>query len=113
MTTNGQSPFVTFLLYFDPADEDSKFANLIQKEILKQRYEGIENEVGIKMPTAFPKLIYVLDDFNMDKESKYYENTLLSAKASAKTLMPDYISAKRMREVYEGNVFVPIVKTVA
>lgn len=107
-STNGQSPFVTFLLYFDPNDEYALEAAIIQEEILKQRLEGIENEAGIRMPTSFPKLIYVLDEHNVEKDSPYYYLTELSAKASAKTLMPDYISAKKMREHYEGNVFVPM-----
>lgn len=103
-----QSPFVTFLLYFDPKDEYALEASIIQEEILKQRLEGIENEAGVKMPTSFPKLIYVLDEHNIKKDSQYYYLTELSAKASAKTLMPDYISAKKMREHYQGNVFVPM-----
>lgn len=104
---------MTFLLYFDPQDEYAYEASIIQEEILKQRYEGVENEIGIKMPTSFPKLIYVLDEHNIHPESKYYYLTELSAKCSAKTLMPDYISAKKMKEVYEGNVFVPIDILVA
>ena len=107
-STNGQSPFVTFLLYFDPNDEYALEASIIQEEVLKQRLEGIENEAGIKMPTSFPKLIYVLDEHNIKEDSKYYYLTELSAKASAKTLMPDYISAKKMKKHYEGNVFVPM-----
>lgn len=107
-STNGQSPFVTFLLYFQPDYEFAYEAALIQEEILKQRLKGIENEIGIPMPTSFPKLIYVLDEHNIHKDSEYYYLTELSAKCSAKTLMPDYISAKQMRKIYDGNVFVPM-----
>ena len=107
-SSNGQSPFVSFLMYFKPDDEFALEAAIIQEEILEQRLEGIANEAGIKMPTSFPKLIYVLDEHNIDKDSEYYYLTELSARCSAKTLMPDYISAKKMREHYEGNVFVPI-----
>lgn len=88
-------------------------ASIIQEEILKQRYEGIENEVGIKMPTSFPKLIYVLDEHNVHEDSEYFYLTELAVKATAKTLMPDYISAKQMKKIYEGNVFAPIDKLVA
>lgn len=112
-STNGQSPFVSFLLYFQPDDEYALEAAIIQEEILKQRIDGITNEAGVKMPTSFPKLIYVLDEHNIKEDSKYYYLTELSAKASAKTLMPDYISAKKMKEHYEGNVFVPIDIPVA
>ena len=106
--SNGQSPFVTFMLYFDPESDLAYESSLICEEILRQRYEGIDNEIGIKMPTSFPKLIYVLDEHNIDEGSEYFYLTKLSAKATAKTLMPDYISAKKMRETYEGNVFVPM-----
>lgn len=112
-TTQGQSPFVTFMLYFLPDYEYAYEASIIQEEFLRQRYEGMENEIGIKTPTSFPKLIYVLDEHNINKESEYYYLTELAAKATAKTLMPDYISAKKMKEIYEGNVFVPINKSVA
>lgn len=81
---------------------------MICEEILKQRYEGIENEVGVKMPTSFPKLIFVLDEHNVHPYSKYYYLKQLSIKATSKTLMPDYISAKMMKKYYEGNVFVPM-----
>ena len=106
--SNGQSPFVTFMLYFDPESEFAYESSLICEEILRQRYEGIENEIGVKMPTSFPKLIYVLDAHNINPDSDYFYLTELSAKTTAKTLMPDYISAKKMKETYEGNVFVPM-----
>lgn len=106
--SNGQSPFVTFMLYFDPSSELAYESSLICEELLRQRYDGIDNEIGIKMPASFPKLIYVLDEHNVEPTSEYYYLTELSAKATAKTLMPDYISAKKMKENYEGNVFVPM-----
>ena len=108
MTTNGQSPFITLLLHFEEGYEYEYEAALIQVEILKQRLEGIENEVGIKSTPAFPKLIYVLDEHNAKPGSKYYHITELAAYCSAKRMYPDYISAKNMRKIYEGNVFAPM-----
>ena len=105
MTTNGQSPFVTLFLNLDKDDEYIEENAMIIEEILKQRLEGIKNEKGVYVTPAFPKLIYVLDEHNCLKGGKYDYITKLAAKCSAKRLYPDYISAKKMRENYEGNVF--------
>lgn len=108
MTTNGQSPFVTLFLYLDKDDPYLEETALIIEEILNQRYEGIKNEKGVYITPAFPKLVYVLDEFNCLKGGKYDYITELACKCSAKRLYPDYISAKKMRENYEGNVFSPM-----
>ena len=105
MTTNGQSPFVTLFLNLDPNDEYIEENAIIVEEILRQRLEGIKNEKGVYVTPAFPKLIYVLDEHNCLKGGKYDHITKLAVKCSAKRLYPDYISAKKMRENYEGNVF--------
>ena len=105
MTTNGQSPFVTLFLNLDPNDEYIEENAMIIEEILRQRLEGIKNEKGVYVTPAFPKLIYVLDEHNCLKGGKYDYITELAVKCSAKRLYPDYISAKKMRENYEGNVF--------
>lgn len=105
MTTNGQSPFVTLFLNLDPNDEYIEENAIIVEEILRQRLEGIKNEKGVYVTPAFPKLIYVLDEHNCLKGGKYDYITELAVKCSAKRLYPDYISAKKMRENYEGNVF--------
>ncbi len=105
MTTNGQSPFVTLFMYLDDNDEYVEENAMIIEEILKQRLEGIKNEKGVYVTPAFPKLIYVLDENNCLKGGKYDYITKLAVKCSAKRLYPDYISAKKMRENYEGNVF--------
>lgn len=105
MTTNGQSPFVTIFLYLDQEDPYIEENAMIIEEILKQRIEGIKNEKGVYVTPAFPKLIYVLDENNCLKGGKYDDLTRLAVKCSAKRMYPDYISAKKMRENYEGNVF--------
>ncbi len=105
MTTNGQSPFVTLFLNLDAGDEHIEENAMIIEEILRQRLEGIKNEKGVYITPAFPKLIYVLDEHNCLKGGKYDYITRLAVKCSAKRLYPDYISAKKMRENYEGNVF--------
>ncbi len=105
MTTNGQSPFVTLFLNLDARDEYIEENAMIIEEILRQRLEGIKNEKGVYITPAFPKLIYVLDEHNCLKGGKYDYITRLAVKCSAKRLYPDYISAKKMRENYEGNVF--------
>ncbi|HBA97459.1 MAG TPA: anaerobic ribonucleoside-triphosphate reductase [Lachnospiraceae bacterium] len=105
MTTNGQSPFVTLFLNLDIADPYVEENALIIEEILKQRIEGIKNEKGVYVTPAFPKLIYVLDEHNCLKGGRYDYLTKLAVKCSAKRMYPDYISAKKMRENYEGNVF--------
>ena len=108
MTTNGQSPFVTLFLNLDSKDPYIKENAMIIEEILKQRYEGIKNENGVYVTPAFPKLVYVLDEHNCLKGGKYDYLTKLAVKCSSKRLYPDYISAKKMRENYEGNVFSPM-----
>ncbi|MDE6850742.1 MAG: anaerobic ribonucleoside-triphosphate reductase [Clostridia bacterium] len=108
MTTNGQSPFVTLFLYLDENDEYIEENALIIEEILRQRYKGIKNEVGVYITPAFPKLVYVLDENNNLTGGRYDYLTKLAAKCSAKRFYPDYISAKQMRANYEGNVFSPM-----
>lgn len=108
MTSNGQSPFVTLFMHTDENDPYLDETVQIIKEILKQRIEGIKNEQGVYVTPAFPKLIYVLDENNIHIDSKYFDLTRLAAKCTAKRMYPDYISAKKMRENYEGNVFSPM-----
>ena len=108
MTTNGQAPFVTLFMHFDPRSELAKEAALIDEEILKQRIQGIKNESDVYITPAFPKLIYVLDEHNVHPTSEYYYLTELAARCTAKRMYPDYISAKKMKEIYEGNVFAPM-----
>ena len=105
MTTNGQSPFATLFLNLDENNEYIEENAMIVEEILRQRLEGIKNEKGVYVTPAFPKLIYVLDENNCLKGGKYDYITKLAVKCSAKRMYPDYISAKKMRENYEGNVF--------
>lgn len=108
MTTNGQSPFVTLFMYVEDGYEYEEEVAQIVEEIIKQRLEGIKNEKGVYITPAFPKLIYVLDENNVREDSKYYYLTKLAAKCTAKRMYPDYISAKKLRENYEGNVFGPM-----
>ena len=105
MTTNGQSPFVTLFMYIEDGYEYETEVAMIIEEILKQRLEGIKNEKGIYVTPAFPKLIYVLDENNCLNGGKYDYITRLAVQCSAKRMYPDYISAKKMQENYEGNVF--------
>ena len=107
MTCNGQSPFVTVFMYLDEVEEGRMRDDLaaIIEETLKQRMQGVKNEKGVWITPAFPKLIYVLDEDNVHEGSKYHELTKLAAKCSAKRLVPDYISAKMMRELKKGNVY--------
>ena len=108
MTTNGQSPFVTLFLHLEENDEYIEENAMIIEEILQQRLQGIKNEKGVYVTPAFPKLVYVLDEHNCLKGGKYDYLTQLAVKCSAKRMYPDYISAKKMRENYEGNVFSPM-----
>ena len=108
MTTNGQSPFVTLFLYIDKDDEYVKENAMIVEEILRQRLQGIKNEAGVYITPAFPKLVYVLDEHNCLRGGEYDYITKLAVQCSAKRMYPDYISAKKMREHYEGNVFSPM-----
>lgn len=108
MTTNGQSPFVTLFLHLEKDDPYIKENAMIIEEVLRQRYQGIKNEKGIYITPAFPKLVYVLDEFNSLNGGDYDYLTKLAVKCSSKRMYPDYISAKKMRENYEGNVFSPM-----
>ncbi len=105
MTTNGQAPFVTLFLEIDPEDAYVEENVKIIREILNQRIQGIKNEQGVYVTPAFPKLVYVLDECNCLKGGEYDPVTRLAVQCSAKRMYPDYISAKKMRENYEGNVF--------
>ncbi|KXO16288.1 anaerobic ribonucleoside-triphosphate reductase [Peptoniphilus sp. GNH] len=108
MTSNGQAPFVTLFMQVEDGDPYEEEVAQIIEEILKQRIEGIKNESGVYVTPAFPKLIYVLDENNVSKDSKYYYLTSLAIRCTAKRMYPDYISAKKMRENYKGNVFSPM-----
>ncbi len=108
MTTNGQSPFVTLFLHLEEGDPYIKENAMIIEEVLRQRYQGIKNEAGVYVTPAFPKLVYVLDECNCLKGGEYDYLTKLAVKCSAKRMYPDYISAKKMKENYEGNVFSPM-----
>ena len=107
LTTNGQAPFVTVFMYLGEAKSDQERADLalIIEEVLKQRYQGVKNEAGVWVTPAFPKLIYVLEESNIREDSPYYYLTELAAKCTAKRLVPDYISEKKMKELKEGNCF--------
>ena len=107
MTCNGQAPFVTVFMYLDevPEGQTRDDLALIIKEVLKQRMEGVKNEKGVWITPAFPKLIYVLDEDNITEDSKYWDLTVLAAKCTAKRMVPDYISAKVMRELKQGDVY--------
>lgn len=107
MTTNGQAPFVTEFLYLGEAKNEREREDLalIIEETLQQRYEGVKNEKGVSITPAFPKIIYVLEESNIHPDSKYYYLTELAAKCTAKRLVPDYISEKKMKELKEGNCF--------
>ena len=104
MTTNGQAPFITVFMYLDevPAGRTRDDLAVIIEEMLKQRIKGVKNEVGVYVTPAFPKLIYVLDEDNIHPDSKYYHLTELAAQCTAKRMVPDYISAKVMKELKGG-----------
>ena len=106
LTTNGQTPFVSVFMYLDevPAGQTRDDLALIIAETLKQRYEGIKNEVGVWVSPAFPKLIYVLDEDNITEDAPYWYLTQLAAKCTAKRMVPDYISAKIMKQL-KGDVY--------
>ena len=101
MTTNGQAPFVTVFMYLNEARSDQEKHDLamIIEETLRQRYEGVKNEAGVWITPAFPKLIYVLEEDNIHEDSPYFYLTQLAAKCTAKRMVPDYISEKKMREL--------------
>ena len=108
MTTNGQSPFVTLFLEIPEEHEYKNEVAMIVEEILRQRLQGIKNEKGVYITPSFPKLVYVLDEHNALKGGEFDEITRLAARCSTKRLYPDYISAKKMKEIYDGNVFSPM-----
>ncbi len=107
MTTNGQAPFVTVFMYLNEAKNEQEKADLalIIEEVLKQRYQGVKNEKGAWITPAFPKLIYVLEEDNVDQGSPYYYLTELAAKCTARRMVPDYISEKKMIELKEDNCY--------
>ncbi len=107
MTCNGQAPFVTIFMYLDEVEDGQTREDLalIIGEVLKQRMQGVKNEKGVWITPAFPKLIYVLDEDNITEDSKYWELTKLAAQCTAKRMVPDYISAKIMKELKQGEVY--------
>ena len=107
MTTNGQAPFVTLFMYLNEVEEGQlrDDLSLIIEEMLKQRIRGVKNEKGVWTTPAFPKLIYVLSENNIKEGSEYFELTQLAAKCTAKRMVPDYISEKKMRELKNGDVY--------
>ena len=109
-TTNGQAPFITVFMYLNEVEDEQtrKDLALIIEETLKQRYAGVKGPDGAVITPAFPKLIYVLDENNITEDSEYWYLTKLAAKCTAKRLVPDYISAKIMKQLKEGNVFAPM-----
>ena len=104
-TTNGQSPFISVFMYLNETDEYKDELAMLIEEFLNQRILGMKNEKGVYVTQAFPKLIYALEEDNIREGSKYYELTKLSAKCTAKRLVPDYISEKKMKELKEGHCF--------
>ena len=107
MTTNGQAPFLTVFMYLNEArsEQEKKDLALIIEEVLKQRYEGVKNESGVWITPAFPKLIYVLEEDNIKEGTPYFYLTKLAARCTARRMVPDYISEKKMFELKEGNCF--------
>ena len=107
MTCNGQAPFVTMFMYLDEVPEGRLRDDLasIIREVLLQRMRGVKNEKGVWITPAFPKLIYVLDEDNISEDAPYWELTELAAECTSKRLVPDYISAKKMKEYKNGDVF--------
>lgn len=104
-TSNGQSPFLSVFMYIAENPEYEKETAMIVKEFIKQRIQGMKNEVCVWITPAFPKLLYVLDENNIHEDSEYWHITELAAECVSKRMMPDFISAKHMRQNYEGNVF--------
>ncbi len=107
MTTNGQAPFVTVFMYLNEArnEQEKQDLALIIEEVLKQRYQGVKNESGVWITPAFPKLIYVLEKDNIEQGSPFYHLTELAAKCTARRMVPDYISEKKMLEIKDGNCY--------
>ncbi len=107
-TSNGQAPFLTIFMYLDEESEYKAETAMLIEEILLLRYKGMKNEAGVYITPAFPKLIYVLDEDNIFADSPYRYLTDLAVKTVAKRMMPDFISAKKMKEVHDGEVFPPM-----
>ena len=107
MTTNGQAPFVSIFMNIGDCKSEQEKADFVKvsAEIFNQRIKGVKNEKGIYVTPAFPKLLYVLDECNIHEDSPYFWLTQLAAKCTAKRMVPDYISAKQMRELKDGNVY--------
>ena len=107
MTTNGQAPFVSVFMYINDCKNDREKADFakVAAEMFRQRILGVKNEKGVYVTPAFPKLLYVLDENNVHPDSEYFWLTQLAAKCTAKRMVPDYISAKQMRELKDGNVY--------
>lgn len=101
MTTNGQAPFVTVFMYIDevPEGQTRDDLALVTEEVLRQRMQGVKNEQGVYITPAFPKLIYVLEEDNIHEDSKYWYLTEIAAQCTAKRMVPDYISEKKMKEL--------------
>lgn len=107
-TSAGQSPFLSLFMHIDEFPEYEKESVKLIKEVVKQRLQGIKNEVGVYDTYEFPKLLYVLDENNIYEGSKYYELTKEVAKCTAKRLVPDFLSAKKLKENYDGLIFPPM-----
>ena len=107
MTTNGQAPFVSLFMNIEDCKNEQEKADFakVSAEIFRQRIQGVKNEKGVYITPAFPKLLYVLDECNVHKDSEYFWLTQLAAKCTAKRMVPDYISAKQMRELKNGDVY--------
>ena len=107
MTTNGQAPFITVFMYLDEVPEGQTRTDLaaIIEEMLHQRIKGVKNEKGVFITPAFPKLIYVLEEDNIHEDAPYWYLTQLAAQCTAKRMVPDYISAKIMKELKKGEVY--------
>lgn len=113
LTCNGQAPFVTVFMYLNETQDEQtkKDLALVIEEVLKQRTEGVKNEKGVWITPAFPKLIYVLEEDNIHEDGPYWYLTELAARCTAKRMVPDYISEKKMKELKEGNCFPVINET--
>ena len=109
LTTNGQAPFITIFMYLNEArnEQEKKDLAMIIEETLRQRYQGVKNECGVWVTPAFPKLIYVLEEDNITEDSPYWHLTELAAKCTAKRMVPDYVSEKKMLEL-KGDVYPPM-----
>ena len=107
LTTNGQAPFITIFMYINEVPDGQIKKDLVKiiNEMLKQRILGVKNRAGVYVTPAFPKLIYALDEDNIDPGTKYYDTTVLAAQCTAKRMVPDYISAKKIKELKEGNCY--------